>query len=261
MTKSANINGAELAYEVSGDGRPIIFVHGFLARSTGDYYKVFKTLLAKNHKVFFLDMRSHGGSAAIDKDVTLDQGARDIAAFARSQRLDGALLVGHSMGGYLSRAAALHAPDQFRALALLTPAGSRGQPTPEEFVLDFLAARKDPALMSQRFGGMFLGPREQGELDILREAALCLSDAVAERWMREEWPNSNQTERLASIDLPVLSLIGAKDVVVPADRQYADALLPPRGKVVTFNDEGHMLPLENPERTATEVLRFFQDVA
>tara|TARA_R110000868_G_scaffold177234_1_gene415592 strand:- start:213 stop:995 length:783 start_codon:yes stop_codon:yes gene_type:complete len=258
--KYADINGASLAYDISGEGEPLIFVHGFLANATGEYYAELKKILACSYRVHFLDMRAHGGSAAVTENVTLDRCARDIVAFADVFHLGKPYLVGHSMGGFLSIAAAMLHPDRFRALALLTPAGSKGQQNPEAVITEFMAARKSRESMDQMFGEMFVSPPGQEGLDICRESALRMPDAIAERWMREEWPNSDLTDGLASIGLPVLSLIGAKDVVVPPQRQYEDMMLMPKAKVVTFTEEGHMLPVEKPEICATEILRFFQDL-
>lgn len=258
--KTVEINGSNLAYDVAGEGRPVIFVHGFLANSTGPYYERFKRMLAASYRVYSLDMRAHGGSAVADETVTLDRCAWDIVEFARQYDLQRPALVGHSMGGFLSMAAALLDPDLFSALALLTPAASQGQPNPNEVVDDFMAARKDKNLMNMRFGSMFVSPPDEVILDICREAALCLPDAVAERWMREEWPNSDLKDKLPSIHPPALSVIGAQDIVVGPERQYEDAMRMPHSKAVSFRDAGHMLPVENPERCAKEVFRFFDDV-
>jgi len=257
----AKINGAELAYDVVGQGPPLIFVHGFLASGTGPYYTAFKRLLAAFYHVYFIDMRAHGGSSAIVDNATLDQSARDVAAFADLFQLEDVSLVGHSMGGFISMAAAIQHPRRFKALGLVTPAASKGAPAVEEQVADFMAARKSPEMMDQRFAGMFVRPPAKAELASLRDAALRLPDAVAERWMREEWPSSDLTDGLGSIDVPILSIIAAQDVVVPPERQYEDALRLPKAKVVTFTDEGHMFPLEQPDRCASEVLRFFRDLA
>lgn len=256
---SITINGSLLTYEVSGDGDPLILVHGFLARSTGDYYAALKELLSKSYRVFALDMRAHGGAGTASEGATLAQGARDIAAFVAALDLTDVLLVGHSMGGYLCMATAVLDPAPLKALALITPASGKGQPTPDAVIADFVLARGDRGVMGARFASMFVRPASQHELDTLVDAALCMPDAVAERWMREEWPNSDLTRDLASIELPVLSLIGAKDVVVPPQRQYEDALRLPNGKIITFTREGHMFPLERPLQCVNELTRFFGD--
>ncbi len=261
MIRYAEVNGAKLAYEVSGNGAPIIFVHGFMARSTESYYQDFKERLTSGHRVYALDMRSHGGSAAVSDNATLEQSAHDVVAFADLLDLDDAVLVGHSMGGFISLAAAALRPKRFKALAILTPAASKGQPTSEEQIGGFTAARANTEIMDQWFASMFVAPPGQTNLTALREAALCLPDAVAEQWMRTEWPNSDLTGQLSGIQLPALFLLGAKDSVVPPQSQYEDALRVPKAKVVTFADEGHMLPIEGAERSAKEILRFLQDVA
>lgn len=259
--QQTEINGAQLTYEVVGSGVPAIFLHGFLASGTGAYYADFKTRLAASYRLYVLDMRSHGGSAQVSHKVTLDQYTRDVAAFADALDLDCPLLVGHSMGGFVSMGAAMLHPKRFKALALVTPAASKGRLNSEAQVADFMAARANREAMDQRFAAMFVRAPDRTKLDTLRQAALCLSDDVAERWMRSEWPNSDLTGGLSSIHAPVLSVIGSKDVVVSPQHQYDDALQMPHAKVVTFTDEGHMFPLEQPERCADEVLRFFGDMA
>lgn len=258
--KTAEVNGASLAYDVAGEGPPVIFVHGFLANSTGPYYARLKQRLSAFCRVHCLDMRGHGGTLAADSTVTLDQCARDIIAFAKKFGLKGAALVGHSMGAYLSMAAALIDPDRFSALALLTPAGSRSEPNPEAVIADFMAARKDRSLMNMWFASMFVSRPEEAMLDICREAALRMPDAVAERWMREEWQSNRLTEKLPGLRLPALSVIGAQDIIVSPQLQYEDALRIKGSKIVTYADGGHMLPIEHPDRCAREVARFLGDV-
>lgn len=255
-----HLNDADLFYEVNGQGDPLIFVHGFLAEGTGAYYTEFKKLLAAEYRVYALDMRSHGGSAGVSQDVTLQQCGQDVIALAKALELESPLLVGHSMGGYVGLSAAIDDPSRFRALALLTPAACRREPVPEEFVADFMAARRDPDLMFERFAGMFTAPPSAATLKTLREAALRLPDPIAEQWMRREWSHNDITGGLPSIPLPVLSVIGTRDMVVSPAVQYEDALRIPKAKVVTFNGEGHMLPVEKPETCMREVRRFFQDL-
>jgi len=165
-----------------------------------------------------------------------------------------------SSSGTSLAAAFLH-PGRFKALVVLTPAASKGQPTSEEQIAGFTAARANPEILDQWFASMFVTPPGKADLKALRDAALCLPDAVAEQWMRTEWPNSDLSGQLPGLQLPALFLLGAKDTVVPPGSQYEDALRLPNAKVVTFADEGHMLPLEGARRSAREVLRFFQDLA
>lgn len=254
--KYVHVNGANLAHEVSGSGPPVIFIHGFLARSTGPYYEALKAQLAAEWEVHALDMRGHGGSAEAAERVTLDQCARDVAVYADAMQLEEAFLVGHSMGGFISLNAAMLNPDRFRAIVALTPAAAKGSPNTEDQVADFMAARSSAERLEQRFAGMFVKPPGSTVLRILREAALCLPDAIAERWMRSEWPQSDIKAGLDSLRTPVLSLIGAKDVVVAPRTQLDDGLGLPKAKIVTYTESGHMLPLEDPERCATDIRGF-----
>jgi pimeloyl-ACP methyl ester carboxylesterase len=97
----------------------------------------------------------------------------------------------------------------------------------------------------------------QEDLDQLRNDSLLVSDSVHERWMREEWSNINISTALPDLRIPVLFVNGMKDVVINPEDQHADAMSIPNAKEVIFANEGHMFPMEAPEKCAGEIAHFF----
>lgn len=255
------INGARLAYECEGGGeRNLLFVHGYLTRATAGRYRALKDHLARSFRLFSLDMRAHGGSAAVQEGVTLDQLADDLTAFVDRMGLDRPFYVGHSMGGFLGLSAAARAPALFRALALIAPSRSRGLPVTGEQADIFVAARSDITAFDAFNRAMFVREPPEALLEQMRTDSRLVSDAVHERWVREEWPRSDIGRSIAKLDLPVLFLNGGRDILVDPAAQHADAMSMARAKEVVFTDEGHMMPMEAPARCAREIIRFFGDL-
>ena len=64
-------------------------------------------------------------------------------------------------------------------------------------------------------------------------------------------------EDLATVTIPVLTINGAHDQVCPPSEGATIAAGVPNGKAVTFSHTAHLAPVEDPERTATELRNFF----
>src|SRR5690242_17186671 len=89
--------GVALHYEVSGEGRPVVLVHGW-SMSSRALAPLAAALSAKGRRCLALDLRGHGRSSTAARHG-LEDHARDLAALCAHERVDGAVLVGWSMGG------------------------------------------------------------------------------------------------------------------------------------------------------------------
>ena len=111
-------DGALIYYEMSGDGPPILFVHGWLMSSRFWVRQV--EGLSRDFTVVTMDLRAHGNSSKILHGHTVPQYARDVRAVIEALELDGVNLVGWSLAGpvvldYWSQ----YGADRLRALALV----------------------------------------------------------------------------------------------------------------------------------------------
>jgi non-heme chloroperoxidase len=92
-------DGARLAYDDAGSGRPVVLIHGvcmsrrFFARNTGP--------LAERFRVVSVDLRGHGESPASEGGHTVAQYAQDVKHLVDTLALDDVVLVGWSMGSFV----------------------------------------------------------------------------------------------------------------------------------------------------------------
>lgn len=255
---SVQLNGVELAYQALGHGdQDLLFVHGYAVCSTGPLYQPLFASLAPRFRITAFDVRGHGGSCQAVEGFTLDQLADDILAACAQLRLERPFFVGHSLGGLLGLLAALKAPQRFSGLALLNPAAATGARGASAAIIDSaLRDHRDKAAMRSNYRSMFAREVADEVLSAVVEAACLVDPAVHERYLRVEFPSVDIGERLPEIAAPVLVLIGALDIVIPPEAQHRTALGLARFKAVVFSDEGHMLPIEAPERAAREIVLF-----
>src|SRR5713101_3952352 len=112
-----NVNGISVDYRDQGAGIPVIFIHAFPLNQT-----MWDDQLAVLHnrccRTITLDLRGFCQSDAPQGPYLMDQMAADIRGLMSALGIDRAVLVGLSMGGYVSLAFYRNYPDSVRALVL-----------------------------------------------------------------------------------------------------------------------------------------------
>ena len=86
----------ELFYKKSGRGQPLIVLHGLMGML--DNWATPAKGLSEHFEVFLVDQRNHGHSPHSDV-FNYEAMADDLGEFVESHHLDGAHILGHSMGG------------------------------------------------------------------------------------------------------------------------------------------------------------------
>lgn len=119
------VNGKELAVEVTGDGPPVLLVHGL--GGTSAFYDAQAAALAERFRVIRPDMEGAGDSPAVGT-LSIESFADDLASILDTLGVDSARVVGHSMSTITVRALAAEHPERVSHLALL---GAIPAPLPE----------------------------------------------------------------------------------------------------------------------------------
>ena len=97
----ANVNGTNIFYEVTGEGLPLVFVHGL--GGTSNIWHAQRTALAKYFKVITLDLPGCGRSDKNERHYTMERWVEQIAGLADATKIDRFALIGHSMTTVLAQ--------------------------------------------------------------------------------------------------------------------------------------------------------------
>ncbi|MFT6166059.1 MAG: pimeloyl-ACP methyl ester carboxylesterase [Vicingaceae bacterium] len=109
--------GATIAYSVNGKGRSILLIHGFLGAK--EIWKELDSRLAKNFKVVSIDLPGHGESDCIGYVHNMELLAECCKSLLSHLSIRKAVVVGHSLGGYVSLAFGEKFPDSVLGLMLV----------------------------------------------------------------------------------------------------------------------------------------------
>jgi pimeloyl-ACP methyl ester carboxylesterase len=108
------VNGMRMYYEVSGQGEPLIVLHG--AYMNIPAMGAIIPALAKTHRVYAIEMQGHGRTTDIDRPITYPNLADDVAAFMDAVGLQKADVFGYSMGAGAGLQLAIRHPDKVNRL-------------------------------------------------------------------------------------------------------------------------------------------------
>jgi pimeloyl-ACP methyl ester carboxylesterase len=127
----ADVNGLHMYYETHGSGRPLILLHGGLG--SGEMFGPILPTLAANHTVIAPDLQGHGRTADIDRPLSIELMADDIARLITDLELDKPDVVGYSLGGGVALFTAARYPDLIRK-AVVASANVRRDAIPAEML-------------------------------------------------------------------------------------------------------------------------------
>src|SRR5688572_490680 len=80
-TGYAPVNGLKLYYEIHGTGDPLILIHGAIGAT--EMFREILPSLSRTRRVIAVDLQAHGRTADIDRPLTIEAMAGDIAALIR----------------------------------------------------------------------------------------------------------------------------------------------------------------------------------
>jgi pimeloyl-ACP methyl ester carboxylesterase len=114
----ADVNGINLYYETHSSGRPLVLLHGGLGSS--EMFGPILPTLAADHQVIAVDLQGHGRTADIDRPISIEPMADDIAALIRHLGLENVDVLGYSLGGGVALFTASKYPELVRKVVIVS---------------------------------------------------------------------------------------------------------------------------------------------
>lgn len=257
METVTSTDGTEIAYERTGDGPPLVLVHGTSADHTR--WEPVSSALEQRFTVHAVDRRGRGASGDAD-DYALEREAEDVAAVVGSID-EPAVLLGHSFGALCSLEAALRT--RLKGLVLYEPPILVGDHELHDD--DALPAMRALLEEGENERALALFFREvagvpASELEALRSAPNWSARVeAAPTVLREtEAPTTYEFDpsRFADVTQPTLLLLGGESPRYLTDATEALAEALPNARVAVLDGQGHVAMNTAPELLVRELLEF-----
>jgi len=126
----SEVNGLKMYYEIYGEGKPLVLIHGGGSTIQTTYGNIIP-LLAKNRKIIAMDLQAHGRTGDRSTDLSFEQDADDVAALLHNLKIDKADFFGYSNGGHTLIEITLRHPAIINKMILASSFYNRSATTPQ----------------------------------------------------------------------------------------------------------------------------------
>lgn len=268
-------DGTEIFYKDWGpkDAQAIVFHHGW-PLSADDWDNQMMFFLERGFRVIAHDRRGHGRSTQTDTGNEMDTYAADVAELAEKLDLKNAIHVGHSTGGgevvhYVARSKKGRVSKAV-IIGAVPPIMVKSEKNPGGLPLEVFDGFR-AALIANR--AQFYRDVPSGPFYGFNRPGAQVSEGIIQNWWRQgmmggakahydcikAFSETDFTEDLKAIDLPVLVMHGDDDQIVPyADSAPLSAKLLKNGTLKTYPGLGHGMCTINPDVINADLLAFFQ---
>ncbi|HEX5154844.1 MAG TPA: alpha/beta hydrolase [Parafilimonas sp.] len=115
----APVNGIQIYYEVYGEGKPLILLHGAFYTIDMNWGQLIPEL-SKTRKVIALEMQGHGHTPFSGRALSITTLASDVEKVMEYLKIDSADVAGYSMGGSIAYQFAVQSPERLRKLVIIS---------------------------------------------------------------------------------------------------------------------------------------------
>ncbi len=232
-TGYAPVNGLSMYYEIVGEGKPAVFIHPVGSQSA------LIPRLTTNRQWIIMDLQGHGRTADVDRPMTCEQHADDVAALLKHLRIDQADFFGDSFGGTIAVMMAVRHPKLVRRVVSY---GSPLVPIPREVAT--LVTYDSKHVKWERDEYLKVAPDPKKWPTVFSKALSC----------GIEWKGFS-LDQLKAIKTPVLIACGDRDLI-PVERCAELSRIIPSAQLAVIPDASHFVLFSEPERFLPTVATF-----
>ncbi len=252
-------NQGVVHYEVSGRGKPVILLHGWLG--SWGYWAETMSRLQSSYRAYALDFWGFGDSGKRQDSFLVSDFVALVDEFMERLGIEAAPVIGHSMGGTVALSLALTHPRRVRQVAVI------GSPIDGRSLSFWLKLAGEPWAAHLLWKVPFALPT------FLRAFSL-RATKESQRWYQmvtkdasdttvdsffssiRSLHHTNLTDKMANIPVPVMGIYGAKDIIVNPNQADVMEATAPHPHVVRLPNSGHFPMLDEPDIFHHHLLSF-----
>jgi pimeloyl-ACP methyl ester carboxylesterase len=242
----AEIGAVRLYYEITGDGEPLLLLHGGLGGS--EHFAEIVPLLSKSFEVITVDRRGHGRSTDDGEPYSYAGMAEEMRAFLDHLQLGSVKMLGFSDGGVVGFHLASTYPEMVERLVAVGANFRVDGMTPE--TVDFMTNQMTPENLGKVFPEVERAYRATNPQPDNYASFIERSQAM---WTRDPYPTEQQ---MTGIKVPVLSIIGEHDAIRLEHALEMRSLIA-GSQICVLPGATHFLLGEKPEVVLPILLDFF----
>ncbi|HYF70402.1 MAG TPA: alpha/beta hydrolase [Ohtaekwangia sp.] len=249
-----------ISYKVRGKGPAVLLLHGFPMNH--QVWSEFAEKLAADFTVYTPDLPGFGESAVPDGSFSIEDVARSMLNWMSENQLANAVILGHSMGGYVALSMISQRPEWFRGLILFHstayPDGDEKKASRTK-VIKFI---DDNGVLA--FTSNFIHPlyadQQHASIPGVRSITMQAGADTVKGYLRAMRDRPDATPVLKQFKKPVLVLAGDKDPGIPLATLTDQSRIGEHIQLAILTETGHMGMFEKSDESLTIVKTFIMNL-
>lgn len=266
MKKKFQYLDTDIVYKVIGEGSPVVLLHGFAEDS--NIWNEQIPFLQKHCRLIIPDLPGSGQSKMLEKNnITIEDYAACINALLDNEFIDRCILLGHSMGGYITLAFAEMYAEKLVAFGFVHSSAfadneekiasrEKGIKIMEEYGVFPFLKNTTPNLFSENY------KKQHAErVSELIEQGKKFSKEALIQYYKAMMNRPDRTKVLEKSNVPVLFIIGSEDKAAPLDDLLQQVHLPAISYIHIIEGCGHMSMWEKTHLLNNYLLEFISNAS
>lgn len=249
--------GLPVHYEIFGEGLPLIFLHGFNENSS--VWDLMIPNVSKHHQCIVIDLPGFGKSP-LPANLTIKYMADAVHRIIEEQKIYKPIVIGHSMGGYVSLELVHNYPELLKGVGLFHStaiADSDEKKDNRLKTIEFLDKNPVEAFFKVFIPGLFAPQNLKSELLKLtenvvkqthKESVIAGTKAMLER--------ADRTDVLKNSKIPWLFIGGQYDQLIPMEQISLQTSYCNKAMIEILINSGHIGMIEEPDKSSEIILNF-----
>lgn len=245
-------------YKVFGKGKPVVLIHGFIEE--GSMWNETAKALSKKFKIIVPDLEGFGSSPLQKKFLSMEYYADELYSLLNREKIKKCIVLGHSMGGYITLHFAEKYPDMLTGFGLINShcfADTEEKKVNRKKGNEFIGKHGTKLFVRELYRNLFHPSFKNNKLikeltekaeKYSREALIAANSAMMNRRSKEDV--------LKNSPVPVLLINGKQDESAPFNLTLQQASFPPIADVHFFDKCKHMSVFEKKKETIKAIEEF-----
>jgi pimeloyl-ACP methyl ester carboxylesterase len=259
QSKTFTYQSSEIFYRTIGAGKPVVLIHGFAEDGEvwknqieflkDHFYLIIPDLPGTGKSELIHDMSIEGMSEVIKELLNIE-----LKFLRQPAEAEGVILIGHSMGGYISLALAEKYPEMLSSIALVHSsafADSEEKKANRLKSIEFVKKNGAYEFLKAVIFDLFTetwATANQEMVDLQIEKSKNFTDEAIIAYYHAMINRPDRTHVLKSFPKPILFIIGEHDKAVPFEQSMQQCYLPNISYITILRNSAHMGMFEDPDK-------------
>jgi pimeloyl-ACP methyl ester carboxylesterase len=247
---------SRIFYTDSGKGTPVVFLHGFC-----ESHKIWIDFIApfsNDIRILNVDMPGFGASPLPTNNLSIDSVGLSIIEWLEELKISNAVLIGHSLGGYVALAIAEQRPDLISGFALFHStayADSEEKKVNRNRTIEFVRKNGVAPFIDAFVPGLFF-KKDHPATSIAHKIGVQTSSDTLIAYTELMRDRPDRTNVLKNFNKPVLVLAGVRDSIIPFNSLKEQVTFLQKPTFTVLDESAHMGLFEQPETSRKAIQKF-----